>query len=88
MPRRPEVSDPARPRVKAFLPPPFPLFFSLLPRSTQLIPPVRKMLFTRLSLVALASALISTVSGLKIIAPGGSALWWGEYPLCADLIVS
>jgi len=34
------------------------------------------MLFTRLSLVAFASTLISTVAGLSIIAPGGSSLWW------------
>jgi len=34
------------------------------------------MLFTRLSLLALASTLASTVAGLQIIAPGGSNLWW------------
>lgn len=36
------------------------------------------MLFARLSLVAFASTLIGAVSGLEIIAPGGSTLWWGE----------
>lgn len=36
------------------------------------------MLFARLSLVALVSTLVSTVAGLKIIAPGGPNLWWIE----------
>jgi len=37
------------------------------------------MLLARLSLVALASTLIGTVAAeLKIIAPGGPTLWWGE----------
>ncbi|KAF9788568.1 hypothetical protein BJ322DRAFT_1049699 [Thelephora terrestris] len=34
------------------------------------------MLFARLSLVALASTLVSTVAGLQITAPGGPNLWW------------
>lgn len=34
------------------------------------------MLFARLSLLALATTLISAVAGLKIVAPGGSSLWW------------
>ena len=56
-------------------------FSSRLLRSTQLTPhsPANeKMLFTRLSLLALVSTLVSIVSGLEIIAPGGSNLWWGE----------
>ena len=37
------------------------------------------MLFTRLSLVAFASTLVSTVAGeLKIITPGGPTLWWSK----------
>ena len=37
------------------------------------------MLFARLSLVAFASTLVSTVAGeLSIIAPGGTTLWWGK----------
>lgn len=61
------------PRVKTFFLPP-PSFAS----STQLIPS-RKMLFTRLSLAAFASALVGSVAAeLSIIAPGGSTLWWGE----------
>ena len=37
------------------------------------------MLFARLSLIAFASTLVSTVAGqLRIIAPGGSTLWWGK----------
>jgi len=34
------------------------------------------MLFTRLSLVALASTLAGSAAGLTIISPGGSNLWW------------
>jgi len=36
------------------------------------------MLFARLSLVAFASTLVSTVAALSVIDPGGSSLWWSE----------
>lgn len=59
------------PRVKTF--------FFLLPLARRSPLPSRKMLFTRLSLLAFASTLVGTVAGeLKIISPGGSTLWWGE----------
>ena len=68
-----------RPRVKPFfLFSPLPLFQSSSSFDPAHSPANEKMLFTRLSLLALASTLVSIVSGLEIIAPGGSNLWWGE----------
>jgi len=56
-----------------------PFLPSSFPFDTAHTPAVKKMLFTRLSLVAFASALVSTVAGeLSITSPGGSALWWGK----------